>query len=203
MKTLLGSRIGLNMNKKQNSQVEPLKMMKNYLSVIGVLIYILMWINYSSSIFDYSQKLFLWTEDKVGVIILYLPYLATKELFIKTNAKECTSLFLDESIIDLTTKYTNNIKNNYSREIDAKETNIMEIKWYIWILLIAGVLKLSRMSKSQIFEHVKTQEAMQYTWQYLSKGSSFWSERCDLLISETVKLVRILITRLQFAIFLI
>lgn len=47
------------------------------------------------------------------------------------------------------------MKAKYVRERDAKPTHGIEIKGFIGILLMAGVLKISRSSTSQIFEHVK------------------------------------------------
>lgn len=77
----------------------------------------------------------------------------------KTTPEDCMSLFLDDNIIDLIVKYTNikidYMKNKYNRERDAKHTDKTEIKGYIGILLMAGVLKVSRSNTKQIFEHVK------------------------------------------------
>lgn len=76
----------------------------------------------------------------------------------KIAIQDCMSLFFDDQIIELITKYTNikikYIKNNYARERDAKNTNEIEIRGYIGILLLAGVMKISRSSTAQIFEHV-------------------------------------------------
>lgn len=77
----------------------------------------------------------------------------------KTSPADCMSLFLDNNIIDLIIKYTNikidHMKAKYVRERDAKLTHGIEIKGFIGILLMAGVLKISRSNTSQIFEHVK------------------------------------------------
>ncbi|XP_045458229.1 piggyBac transposable element-derived protein 4-like [Melitaea cinxia] len=77
----------------------------------------------------------------------------------KTTPEACFALFLDDNIIDLLTKYTNikidYIKNKYARERDAKQTDAMEMRGYIGILLMAGVMKIGRLSVAQIFEHVK------------------------------------------------
>ncbi|KAH9633350.1 hypothetical protein HF086_004064 [Spodoptera exigua] len=76
----------------------------------------------------------------------------------KTTLEDCMSLFFDDHIIHLITKYTNKkidyIKEKYRRERDAKQTNETEIRGYIGILLMAGVVG-KRKSTAIIFEHVK------------------------------------------------
>ncbi|KAH9641235.1 hypothetical protein HF086_003222 [Spodoptera exigua] len=77
----------------------------------------------------------------------------------KITPTDCMSLFLDDNMIDLITKYTNikidQIKDKYQRERDAKSTNTTEMRGFIRILLMTGVLKINRLSTGQIFEHVK------------------------------------------------
>lgn len=77
----------------------------------------------------------------------------------KTSIQDCMSLFFDDQIIQLIINYTNtkinNIKEKYARERDCKNTNEIEIRGYIGILLLAGVMKVSRLSTAQIFEHEK------------------------------------------------
>ncbi|KAF9413504.1 hypothetical protein HW555_008299 [Spodoptera exigua] len=74
----------------------------------------------------------------------------------KTTLEDCMSLFFDDHIIHLITKYTNKkidyIKEKYRRERDAKQTNETEIRGYIGILLMAGVVG-KRKSTAIIFEH--------------------------------------------------
>lgn len=69
------------------------------------------------------------------------------------------SLFFDDQVIQLITNYTNtkinHINEKYARERDCKNTNELEIRGYIGILLLAGVMKVSRSSTAQIFEHEK------------------------------------------------
>lgn len=77
----------------------------------------------------------------------------------KTTIQDCMSLFFDDQIIELITKYTNmkinQIKGKYARERDCKNTTEIEIRGYIGILLLAGVMKISRSNTAQIFEHEK------------------------------------------------
>ncbi|XP_036322196.1 piggyBac transposable element-derived protein 4-like [Rhagoletis pomonella] len=77
----------------------------------------------------------------------------------KTKPEDCMSLFLDDNIIGLIIKYTNikieSIKTKYARERDAKSTDEIEIKGFLGILLMAGALKVSRSSTSQIFDNEK------------------------------------------------
>ncbi|CAK1588947.1 unnamed protein product [Parnassius mnemosyne] len=76
----------------------------------------------------------------------------------KNSIENCMSLFFDDQIIGLITKYTNkkidHIKDKYARERDVRQTNEIEIRGYIGILLKAGVI-WRRSSTAQIFEHVK------------------------------------------------
>lgn len=77
----------------------------------------------------------------------------------KITPEDCFSLYFDDNIIDLLTQYTNikinYIRNKYARERDAKQTDAMEMRGYIGILLMAGVMKMGRLNTNQIFDHVK------------------------------------------------
>ncbi|KAL3266161.1 hypothetical protein HHI36_010346 [Cryptolaemus montrouzieri] len=70
------------------------------------------------------------------------------------------SLFLDDQIIELITKYANtkmnHVKEKYVRERDCKNTNEIEIRGYIDILLLAGVMKLADQT---LLKCLKTTEA--------------------------------------------
>ncbi|GBP94514.1 hypothetical protein EVAR_99626_1 [Eumeta japonica] len=77
----------------------------------------------------------------------------------KTAIPDCLSLFVDDNIIGLLTKYTNikidYLKDKYSRQKDSNPTNHIEMRGYIGILLMAGVMKMNRLNTDQIFDHVK------------------------------------------------
>ncbi|GBP76150.1 hypothetical protein EVAR_56022_1 [Eumeta japonica] len=77
----------------------------------------------------------------------------------KTAIPDCLSLFVDDNIIELLSKYTNikidYLKDKYSRQRDSNPTDHIEMRGYIGILLMAGVMKMSRLNTDQIFDHVK------------------------------------------------
>ncbi|GBP24122.1 hypothetical protein EVAR_27347_1 [Eumeta japonica] len=77
----------------------------------------------------------------------------------KTAIPDCLSLFVDDNIIELLTKYTNikidYLKDKYSCQRDSNPTNHIEMRGYIGILHMAGVMKMSRLNTDQIFDHVK------------------------------------------------
>ncbi|GBP82577.1 hypothetical protein EVAR_87824_1 [Eumeta japonica] len=77
----------------------------------------------------------------------------------KTAIPDCLSLFVDDNIIELLTKYLNikidYLKDKYSRQRNSNPTDHIEMIGYIGILLMAGVIKMSRLNTDQIFDHVK------------------------------------------------
>lgn len=85
---------------------------------------------------------------------------------------DALQLFIDEEIVKLITSCTNayieKVKNNFTRERDARPTDETEIKALIGILYFIGTRRSSRMSTSKMWDN--------------SKGSGI--EICYLAISE-------------------
>lgn len=106
---------------------------------------------------------------------------------IARNAKsgiECLNILLDEAIVETITRCTNiyieNIKERFERERDARNTDEREIKAFIGILYLIGVLRSSRKNLHKIWDN--------------SKGSGV--EICYLAMSE--KRFRFLLRCLRF-----
>ncbi|KAJ8728969.1 hypothetical protein PYW07_006665 [Mythimna separata] len=109
----------------------------------------------------------------------------------------CMSLFFDDHIIHLITKYTNKkidyIKEKYRRERDATHTNETEIRGYIGILLMAGVVG-KRKSTAIIFEHVKHTGIDAIYLTMSEKRFKFITGYYDLMILKTANTVPDLIS---------
>lgn len=54
-------------------------------------------------------------------------------------------------VADNTNKFIRNVQFNYSRERDARETTLAEIKGLIGLLLLCGVRKCSRMNADDLY----------------------------------------------------
>lgn len=72
----------------------------------------------------------------------------------KTNF-ECWNCFINDEILDIivlhTNKYIKNIRSQYSRERDANFTDTVEIKAFIGLLYLAGVLHSNRQSLEELW----------------------------------------------------
>lgn len=79
------------------------------------------------------------------------PYAASAD-----SPHECFKLFIDDNIIDIIVKNTNiyiqKHRSNFSRERDAQDTNKMEISALIGTLIVAGLLKSSRVNVQDMWD---------------------------------------------------
>ncbi|KAL4153702.1 hypothetical protein QTP88_001535 [Uroleucon formosanum] len=91
-------------------------------------------------------------------IIVHLPGPKSIAKNMKTHL-ECFFLFFDEVVINIIVKSTNIkisfVKENYERARDARETDDVEIKAFIGILILAGVSKSSRQNIFNLFDDSK------------------------------------------------
>lgn len=91
-------------------------------------------------------------------IIVHLPGPKSTAKNMKTHL-ECFFLFFDEVVINIIVKSTNIkisfVKENYERARDARETDDVEIKALIGILILAGVSKSSRQNIFNLFDDSK------------------------------------------------
>lgn len=87
-------------------------------------------------------------------IMIHLPGVIGVAKTAKTPV-ECWNCLFKEDILNDIVKYTNeyidNIKEAFSRERDAKHTDLVEIRAFIGLLYLAGVYKANRLSLEELW----------------------------------------------------
>lgn len=87
-------------------------------------------------------------------IITHLPGVIGEAKSAKTPVECWNFLFTDDILNDIvkyTNQYINTIKASFSRERDAKHTDMIEIRAFIGLLYLAGVYKANRLSLEELW----------------------------------------------------